>query len=115
MFRKLLAAGCLMLLAPVPALADWAVAQSGHGQPYTQRYRGIPEASANVLAACGQHYDGCKVILSGEEGCVAIATTGKVWGAAKAGSQSRASTLALKICTGLDAGTCEIELAFCGR
>lgn len=103
------------LLAPVPAWADWAVAQSGHGQPYVQRYRSIEMASATVLAACRGHSDNCKVILTGKDGCVASATTGKVWGVARAGSATRANASALKICSGLGAAACEIELSFCGR
>ena len=106
---------CLPLLASQPAQADWAVAQSNHDQPFVQRFRSVEFARGVVLDACRQTYQSCKVVITGESGCVAIATTGSQWGVAKAGSQPRANAAALGICEGLNAGACRIELEFCGR
>lgn len=109
-----LSAGFL-LLAAQPSLAAWAVAQSGSGQPFVQRFR-LPEMAREVvLGACRQSNQSCKVVIEGNSGCVAIATAGSQWGVAKASTQPRASAAALRICEGLNAGACKIEAEFCGR
>lgn len=111
-----IAASCLMLIAALqPAQAAWAVAQSDNGQPFSQRFRLPDEAHANAMDACKQRYQNCRVVISGNSGCVAIATTGSQWGVAKGGSQPRADAAALAICEGLNAGACRIEHQFCGR
>jgi len=97
------------------AQADWAVAQSNHDQPFSQRYRTPEMAQADAMAACEQRYQNCRIVISGDSGCIAIATTGDQWGVAKAGSQPRADAAALGICEGLNAGACKIEHNFCGQ
>ena len=106
---------CLLLLASQPVLAAWAVAQSGNGQPFVQRFRTPDMARDAVLEACGQSYQSCRVVIEGGSGCVAIATTGSQWGVAKAGMKQRASAAALGVCEGLGAGPCRIEHEFCGQ
>lgn len=106
---------CVLLLASQPTVAAWAVAQSGNGQPFLQRFR-TPEMARNaVLDACGQNNQSCRVVIEGGSGCVAIATTGSQWGVAKAGMQQRASAAALGVCESLGAGACRIEYEFCGQ
>lgn len=106
---------CLLLLASQPALAAWAVAQSGNGQPYLQRFRTPEMARDAVLDACGQRQQSCRVVLEGGSGCAAIATTGTQWRVAKAGTQQRASASALGACESLGVGACRIEHEFCGQ
>ncbi|RYG56256.1 MAG: DUF4189 domain-containing protein [Alphaproteobacteria bacterium] len=107
---------CVMLMMSLqPAYADWAVAQSNHDEPFLQRFRSLQMAQDDALAACNQGYQSCRVVISGDSGCVAIATTGSQWGVAKAGSQSRADAGAMAVCEGLNAGACKIEHQFCGR
>ncbi len=110
-----IAASCLSLLASQPALADWAVAQSNHDKPFVQRFRSVEMAGEVVLGACRANYQSCKIVITGESGCVAIATTGSQWGVAKAGTKPRAAAAALGVCEGLNAGACGIEEQFCGR
>ena len=106
----------LSLLAPVPALADWAVAQAvPGGKVYVQRFRSIEWASDVVLEACRKAGGSCKVVATGSAGCVAIATTGSRWGIGKAGSKPRAHAAAQKTCEALGAGPCRIESDFCGQ
>ena len=83
----ILAVACsLSLLAPVPAMADWAVAQAAPGgKPFVQRFRSISWASDVALEACRKQYQNCKVVASGSSGCLAIATTGSKWGVGMAG------------------------------
>lgn len=106
---------CLLMLASQPALADWAVAQSGNDQPFVQRFRTPDMARGAVLEACRQTYQSCRVVIEGGSGCVAIATTGSQWGVAKAGTRQRAIEAALGTCEGLGAGACRIEHEFCGQ
>lgn len=113
--RLLLAAACLFVVGSSPTLAAWAVAQSGHEQPYWQRFRLPDMAHDDAMSACSAHYPNCRVVVSGNSGCVAIATTGSQWGVAWAGSQARADDAAMRICDGLNAGSCTIEHQFCGR
>lgn len=117
MKRLILSLACgLSLLAPLPAMAAWAVAQSvPGGKPFVERFNLPDSASADALAACRQHYQSCKVVASGRDGCVAIATTGSKWGVGKAGSKPRAHAAALKACDALGAGSCRVEEDFCGR
>lgn len=106
---------CLLLLVSQPAYAAWAVAQSGNGQPFLQRFRTPEMARDAVLEACSQSSQSCRVVIEGGSGCVAIATTGSQWGVAKAGMQQRASAAALGACESLGAGACRIEYEFCGQ
>jgi hypothetical protein len=106
---------CLLLAASQPALADWAVAQSGGGQPFVQRFRTPDMAREAVMTACRENYQSCRVVIEGDSGCVAIATTGSQWGVAKAGTQPRASAAALGVCERLNAGACRVEHEFCGQ
>ncbi|WP_156384535.1 DUF4189 domain-containing protein [Devosia sp. Root413D1] len=117
MKHLILAVACsLSLLAPVPAMADWAVAQAAPGgKPFVQRFRSISWARDITLEACRKQYQNCKVIASGAGGCLAIATTGSKWGVGKAGSKQRAHAAALKACDALGAGPCRVEDDFCGQ
>lgn len=112
---SIIVSACLLLLAAQPASAAWAVAQSGNGQPFVQRFRTPDMARDAVLQACGQSYPSCRVVIEGGSGCVAIATTGSQWGVAKAGMKQRASAAALGVCEGLGVGACRIEHEFCGQ
>jgi len=72
-------------------------------------------AEQAVLDACGEKHTGCRIVVSGSSGCMAIATTGSQWGVAKAGTRPRAIAAALDVCGGLNAGKCRIEYEFCGQ
>lgn len=114
-FASLSTLSVMLMMSLQPAHAAWAVAQSDHDQPFSQRFRSPQMAQDDALAACKQRYQNCRVVISGDSGCVAIATTDSQWGVAKAGSQPRADAAAMAICEGLNAGACKIEHQFCGR
>ena len=115
LFLALLSVLCLALTT-ASAQAAWAVAQpSGGGQPFIQRFRLEADARQTVLDACRARYGECKVVMSGDSGCVATAITGSKWGVGKGGNQKRADAAALSACEKLGAGACRIEIQFCGQ
>jgi len=84
-------------------------------QAFFDRFTLPEDARQNALDACNAVFSNCKTVITGSEGCVAIATSGKKTGVAKAGSQSRADAAALKACDALGSGPCRVETQFCGR
>ena len=115
LFLALLSVLCLALTA-ASAQAAWAVAQPpGGGQPFIKRFRLESDARQTVLDACRARYGECKVVMSGDSGCVATAITGSKWGVGKGGNQKRADAAALSACEKLGAGACRIEIQFCGQ
>lgn len=107
----------IALLATVPtAQAAWAVVQPpGKEQAFYDRLT-LPEyARQTALDACNAAFSNCKTVITGRDGCVAIASSGQKTGVAKAGTQPRADAAALKVCEALGTGPCRIETQFCGR
>jgi hypothetical protein len=106
----------LIFLIPIPAQAAWAVAQPpGNQQPFLQRFRLPDDARQQALDACNTTFSGCKTVITGNSGCVAIVKANLKFTVAKGGTTERATAAAMKTCEALNAGACRVDLTFCGR
>jgi len=106
----------ILILGASQSYAAWAVALGSDGSPIVSRFNLPDTVRQNALSGCRQQgFHNCRIVASGSQGCLAMATTGKRWGVAAGGSKARADGFALEACTALHAGACKVVHDFCGQ
>lgn len=110
---------CLAILAS-PVQAAWAVAVGdggAGGDPiFAADYRNVPTAKRHALEACEQDFNDCKIVATGDYGCLAMASPDKHrWAVEQDRKPAIAAEKAVAACEALTGARCRVEHQFCHR